>query len=173
MQEDRFDQLYDKYVQLVYWAAYGVSRDKDDASDAVQTVFLRAYQHLDQLFAMTEPQQKGWLYRVAVNFSIDQKRKKGRSIPTEDAILDLAPVDESTLPEATFLSQEQQNQVRRAVEQLPENYRQPVMLYYFAGLSYHEISSLMSISEGTLKSRMSRARTLLANQLSKGGISHG
>ena len=72
-------------------------------------------------------------------------------------------------PEQAAISREQQRIVRCLVEELPEKYRQPILLYYFAQMDYAAMASMLGLSQGTLKSRMARGRTLLKNALEKGG----
>ncbi|OQB23484.1 MAG: ECF RNA polymerase sigma factor SigW [Firmicutes bacterium ADurb.Bin182] len=172
MPERDFEAIYAAYSQMVYWTAYSVSKNHHTALDAVQNVFLRVLKHLSKLQSMTDGQLKGWLYRVTVNQDLDRIRKEKREVLSADPAPNVS-VPESDLPEAAAMSREQRETVRNSIEALPEHYRQPVMLYYFAELSYSEISELLGVSEGTLKSRMSRARDILAHSLLKAGDKNG
>lgn len=136
--------------------------------DAAQNVFLRVFKHEKKLREMNDAQLRAWLYRVATNAALDILRRSKRVLPAEDAALEL-PADESELPESILLDKESRNTVRECVNRLPELYRSPIILYYFSGLSYLEIADLLEVSEGTIKSRMSRARGILSAMLLKGG----
>jgi len=167
MEKPTLEALYDSHYKTVYWAAYGVSRDAEAAADAVQNAFLSAHRNMRTLETLTNGQIRAWLYRVAVNSSIDMLRRGRRSVPAEDPGATLA--DPGPGPEAQLEQNETQRAVRRALDSLPEKYRQPLYLYYFAELDYHEIARTLSMSEGTLKSRMSRGRDMLKAALQKGG----
>ena len=165
-----FDAVYRAYARMVYWTAYGIVKNESDALDISQDTFLRAMQHARELARMTDAQQKGWLYRVAYNLCMDKKRKEKREFPAEtDAIFEGPTADEATLPELSALNNEQKARVRRAIDTLPDAYRETVVLHYFSGLAYEEIASLTGVSEGTVKSRMSRAKAKLAQTLQKDG----
>lgn len=167
MPQRDFDTLYEAHAKTVYWAAYGVTKDAQAAEEAVQTVFLRAFQHMDTLSSMSEAQCRSWLYRAATNSGIDQLRRNKHLVSTEDA--GLYEADDAPGPEQAAISREQQRIVRCLVEELPEKYRQPILLYYFAQMDYAAMASMLGLSQGTLKSRMARGRTLLKNALEKGG----
>lgn len=167
MEKPTLEALYEAHAKTVYWAAYGVSRDAEAAADAVQNAFLSAHRNMQTLETMTSEQARAWLYRVAVNSSIDMLRRNRRSIPVEDAGI-LEP-DTALGPEAQAEKNETREAVKRALANLPEKYREPLFLYYFAELDYHQIAALLQTSEGTLKSRMSRGRDMLKNELKKGG----
>ncbi len=159
--------LYDAHVKVVYWAAYGVTHNAESAKDAVQNAFLSAHRNMSALKSMTNEQCRAWLYRCAVNTSIDMLRRNKRSIPVEDAGVleaDLAPG-----PEAQAERNEQNAALHAALAALPEKYRQPLYLYYFAEMDYHELAHALDVNEGTLKSRMSRGRGMLEKALRKGG----
>lgn len=167
MAQQTLEALYEAHAKTVYWAAFGVSHNAEAAADAVQNAFLSAHQHMDTLAELTSEQCRAWLYRCAVNSSIDMLRRNKRSIPTEDA--GVAVPDTAHGPETQAEINETREVIRRELDALPEIYREPLYLYYFAELDYHQIAQLMNMSEGTLKSRMSRGRELLKKGLRKGG----
>ncbi len=166
-----FDELYNAHAKMAYWAAYSVTKQQSAAEDAVQTVFFNAYKNLQAISDMDEPARKAFLYRSAVNAGIDLLRRDKHTTPVADMPVDAA-APEADGPEASAISRDTRNTVRAAIDQLPEKYRQPILLYYFADFDYHEISEALSLSEGTLKSRMSRARDMLQKTLKKGGVLH-
>ena len=107
------------------------------------------------------------MYRVTVNLCMDLKRKQKREIPVEE----FDEQAESTvfdLPEPAMISKEQRERVRSAIDKLPEIYRQAVLLHYFSNLGYEEIASLGNTTEGTIKSRMFRAKQRLYAALKEG-----
>ncbi len=162
-----FDALYEAHAKTVYWTAYGVSRDSGAAQEVVQNVFLRAFQHLSTLSELSEEQRRAWLCRAAINSGIDGLRRNKRYVIVEDAGVNEA--DGGQGPEEAAVNAEFRRTVRAGVDGLPEKYRMPILLYYFAELDYHSIAMTLGISEGTLKSRMSRGRQMLKKELMKGG----
>ena len=162
-----FDSIYVGFSRMVYWTAYGVTKSESDAMDASQEVFLRVLKHMKKLEDVTEPQLKSWLYRVTVNLCLDQKRRAKREQPQEE--LPEVPVyNEAELPEPAAVTAEESRVLRAAIDALPDIYRETVVLHYFSGMQYEEIARLQGTSEGTIKSRMSRAKARLAQAL-KGG----
>lgn len=167
MQELTLEALYGAHAKTVYWAAYGVLRDPELARDVLQNVFLSAHRNMQMLAGLAEEQCRAWLYRCAVNGGIDVLRRNKRSIPVENVGALLA--DKAPGPEAEAESNEIKKAVRKALNELPEKYRQPLYLYYFAELPYHEIATILKMNEGTLKSRMSRGRAMMGQTLREGG----
>lgn len=166
------ESIYTACSRMVYWAAYGVTRRESDAMDVMQNTFLRAMSHMDQLQAMNDAQLKGWLYRVAVNLCKDAIRKQSRETLTDEAI---EPKGDNVyeLPEAAAVSAEEKRRVRAAIDELPDIYRQTVLLHYFSGCDYKQIAQLMGTTEGNVKSRMSRAKQRLYSILREGGEDYG
>lgn len=167
MPQRDFESVYADFSRLVYWTAYGVMRSEQDALDVSQNVFLRVFSHISSLSGMTDPQIKGWLYRVTVNLCIDDKRRKAREVPVEEDY-DSVETDESVLPEPSALTGETRATVQAAIDALPDVYRETVTLHYFAGMNYAEIAELSGTTEGTVKSRMSRAKARLCAILKEG-----
>lgn len=156
-----FGDLVRAYQRPVYNLAYRILGDASAAEEAAQEAFLRAYQHLRSY----QPGRKfaNWLLSITSHYCIDQLRK--RRLTT----LSL----EGTLPPETFRSgrptpeqvvdqQEQEMLVQRMLAQLSPDYRVVVALRYWYELSYREIAEAVGISEGAVKSRLFRARAMLA-----------
>lgn len=173
MPERDIESIYRNCARMVYWAAYGITRRESDAMDAMQNTFLRAMAHMEQLKDMNDAQLKGWLYKVAVNLCRDAARKGSRETLTEDTIEPAGTENVYEMPEAAAISAEEKARVRAAVDQLPDIYRQTVLLHYFSGCDYKQIAQLMGTTEGNVKSRMSRAKQRLYSILQKGGEDRG
>lgn len=168
-----FDAIYTNYSRMVYWAAYNVTKNHDTALDVSQEVFVRVLKHLGSLKGYDDARIKRWLYRVAVNASLDILRKNKSETLYDEPPYD-APTDcRSELPEEAAESNEQNLILKRCIDKLDEHYRTPVMLHYFSGLGYSEIASMLGVAEGTVKSRISRAKTMLASDLKREGIDYG
>ncbi len=159
-----FDKIYTAYSRLVYWAAYKVIPHRETAEDITQSVFEKVLANGKKLSSFEEPQLKVWLYRVATNLALDIARK-GSKEQLNDAPLSEEIPDASSSPEETIVDKHCGNSVRRAINELSEIYRQVIILHYFSEMTVQEISKSTGISEGTIKSRLVRARALLAKTL--------
>lgn len=164
MKNSAFEKIYAEYSRLVYWAAYRVAPSRETAEDITQMVFERVLLNESKLEKLNEAQLKAWLYRVATNLALDILRKASHekldSEPMSEEIADNSPS-----PELQTADKEQCFQVRRAIDELDEVYRQVIILHYFSELTTREISNVTGISEGTIKSRLVRARALLQEKL--------
>ncbi len=162
-----FDEIYNEYSRLVYWAAYRVVLHCETAEDITQSVFVKVLSN-EGLLARLSPQQlKSWLYRTSTNLAIDFVRKhKKESLNIEP--FDEVVQDEHSDPETVSIEHDMCLHVKNAVDSLDDIYRQVIIMHYYSNLTVKEISSLTGISEGTLKSRLVRARTLLAEKLKDG-----
>lgn len=154
------ESIYTDCSRMVYWAAYSVTRNESDALDTMQNTFLRAMDHLSLLQGMNDAQLRSWLYRVAVNLCKDNLRKQNRVTLMEETP---EPQGDNVyeLPEAALIAAEEKARVRRAIDQLPDIYRETVLLHHFSGCDYKQIARLTGTTEGNVKSRMSRAKQRL------------
>ncbi len=159
-----FDKIYNDYSRLVYWAAYRVVAQCETAEDVTQTVFERVLLNESKLARLNEPQLKSWLYRVATNLALDITRKGMRERLDAEPLSEEIP-DESPTPEAEAMERNRTERIRAAIDSLDEAYRQVILLHYYSELTVREISECTGISEGTIKSRLVRARMLLADKL--------
>ena len=162
---DAFAAIVTRHQDELYTMALRLLGTPSDAADVVQETFLRAYVRLPELHAQTV---RAWLFRVAVNCSHDVQRRLVRkpADPLEDAegnIIDLP--DPGLGPEASALARERVGVVREALQKLPPDFRAAVVLRDVNELSYEEMSDALRIPIGTVKSRLSRARTMLAATL--------
>ncbi len=167
------ETLYRSYARTVYWVAYGMLHDREAASDVTQTIFLRAIGHMRTIAGLREYQQKAWLCSAAKNASLDLLRKYKREMSFEELPEAEGNYDPSGLPEAELINAEQHEVLAALVDNLPEAYRQPILLYYFAELGQQEIARTLSLNESTLRSRLHRAKAMLLHAIEKGGVLHG
>ena len=147
------DQAYAKYADRVFAAAFSVCRDRADADDVTQDTFMRYLTHGQDF--RSEEHVKAWLLRVAVNRARDLARSFWRR--------NRAPWEE-TMAELAF-DEPADGRLFEAVMGLPEKYRIAVHLHYYEGYTVAEMAHLLSVREGTVKSWLTRARTLLKNIL--------
>jgi len=171
-----FEDLVTAYEKNVYNLALRMTRNEEDASDMAQEAFIKAYNSLpnfrgDSKFSV-------WLYRIVSNVCLDFLRKQSRrpavSLSMEDEegeSSELEIPDESQSPEQLLERKMTRESVRRALELLPEEHRQILLLREIQGLSYEEIGQTLSLEEGTVKSRIFRARKkLCAFLMNEGNI---
>ena len=154
---DAFAALVIRYQRPVYNAAWWVLRNADDANDVSQIVFMKVAERLDEF----DPNYRffSWIYRIAVNESLNLLRRNGREDPLDEEI-DL-PGPESDDPERQASEAERNGRVRTAVMRMSVNDRTVLMLRHFSDLSYHEIAAILDLDEKTVKSRLFEARQRL------------
>jgi RNA polymerase sigma-70 factor (ECF subfamily) len=155
--------LYDRYRQLVYRTALGITGDPDVASDLLQDVFLRLHRFADRIDV--ERPLEPWLYRMTANLAYTWiKRRKRWLQPLEDLAEWLVGSARNTPHEVVEMRDEWQ-QVQKAVSGLPLAQRVVVVLYYLNDLSLQEISDILDVPVGTVKSRLHYGRQALKKNL--------
>lgn len=148
-------------------AAYGLARwlvgNDGDAEDVAQEAIMKAYQAFSK-FRGTDG--KAWLLTIVRNQSFRHlERRRARAVePLEEDLL--VPIFEET-PEAALIRALDAERVRKAVEELPEAYREVIVLREFEDMSYAEIAGVIGSPPGTVMSRLSRARAMLAKSLAE------
>ncbi len=156
--------LVDEYAATLYRVAFSVLRNTADAEDAVQEAFLRVLRHRDSLGEVRDP--RVWLIRIVWNIVLDRKRR-AKTRPETDDVTELARV----LPAGGLSAEERaaaaQHHVHvlACVEQLPAKEREVMMLSAFEELSSVEIAAVLGITESSVRSRLFRARNLMAELL--------
>jgi RNA polymerase sigma-70 factor (ECF subfamily) len=164
-----YNTLVLHYQDVVYNVAYRIMSEPDAAADASQEAFISAYKALNRFRGGNF---KAWLMRIVTNACYDElRRRKRRPQSSLDEIVEnyessplLISQDEPG-PEKHSQQIELVEAIRRCMEELPEDQRVAAVLCDVEGYSYQEISSIMSISLGTVKSRLSRARAKLRDCL--------
>jgi RNA polymerase sigma-70 factor (ECF subfamily) len=167
LQGDRtaFGQLVQAYERPVYNLTYRMLGDAAEAEDAAQETFLRAYSKL----ATYQPERKfvNWLLSIASHHCIDRLRRRTRA-PQLSLDAPLPPqwtMSNAPHPDQAVSKKQQREQVREVLETLPPDYRAAVVMRYWYGLSYREIADAMSTTESAVKSRLHRARRMMAQEL--------
>ena len=161
---DEFSILIRRYIQRIYRVSYGILRNRDDAEDVAQETFVRAYQSIGR-FDESRPIFP-WLHRIARNLSlnrIERVNNREATLPDGDYLAERTPG-----PELAAVMAEQLEEVRNAVERLPESYREIIELSHFQECSYREISEILSVPIGTVMSRLYNARQKLKTLLEEG-----
>jgi RNA polymerase sigma-70 factor (ECF subfamily) len=162
--EEALAALVSQYAGTLYRVAYSVLRNASDAEDAVQEAFLRVLRHRETLTEVRD--QRVWLIRIVWNIVLDRKRRS-KTRPETDDVSELArvlPASGLSAEERTAAAQHHAH-VLGCVEQLPAKERQVLMLSAFEELNSVEIASVLGISESSVRSRLFRARNLMAGLL--------
>ena len=160
-----FTRLVEAYQRPVYNLAYRMLGNADEAEEAAQETFLRVYTQLGTY----QPGRKfsSWLFSIASHHCIDVLRRRRLtwlSIEDEEAPAEMLTSD-APGPEDTMLQNEQETTVRKMLSTLPPDYRLPVVLRYWHELSYEEIAEATHSTVSAVKSKLFRARAMLANQV--------
>jgi len=170
-----FEKLVLANQKNMYNLALKMTGNQDDALDISQEAFLKAYRQLDGFRG--ESRFSVWLYRLTYNLCIDFLRKKPRSMGVisltyqDDSgdIQDIEIPDIRNLPEEGALREETRKAIASGIDELSQRHREILVMREITGMSYSEIAETLNLSEGTVKSRLARARLSLANFLVKKG----
>ena len=171
--EDAFAELVARYRNQITSYIYRMTNDYDGAVDLAQETFLRVYRAAGRY--QTTHAFSTYIYRIATNLAISELRKRKRrrlvsltgllsSADGEEA-RDFDAPDERPLADAELVDAEQKRVVKRAILTLPDKYRAPLVLRDVEGKSYDEIAKILATSEGTVKSRINRARNFLRDKV--------
>jgi RNA polymerase sigma-70 factor (ECF subfamily) len=158
-----FGKLIEAYQTPVYNLAYRMLNNSGEAEEAAQEAFIRAYTRLDSY----NPAHKfsTWMLSITSNYCIDLIRKRRALLLSIDEPLPAHPAlqsEKSKGPESQMVMNEQQEMVQGLLQELPEDYREAVVLRYWYEMSYDEIAEVMNTTVSAIKSRLFRARRLLA-----------
>ena len=159
-----FAHLVDTYQVPVYNLCYRMLGSAPEAEDAAQETFVRVHKHLEGY----DPQQKlsSWVLAVASHYCIDRLRRRRITWLSLENILPLQPTPTGALqPEDTMIDRESCSEVRDLLQSLPAEYRLVIALRYWQDLSYAEIAQAVGATESAVKSRLHRARKMLAERL--------
>ena len=171
-----FEALVLEHEKKVYNLALRMVGNEEDARDMAQEAFIRAFSSLDSFRG--DSKFSVWLYRLTSNVCIDLLRSRGRrqtvSLTVDDDESDAAELeipDDRFSPERAFERAETRENVKRGLDTLSPEYRQILLLREISGLTYEEIGKALGLEEGTVKSRIFRARKkLCAFLLEEGNI---
>jgi RNA polymerase sigma-70 factor (ECF subfamily) len=156
--------LVNQYAATLYRVAFSVLRNSADAEDAVQEAFMRVLRHRERLDEVRD--RRVWLIRIVWNIVLDRKRR-AKTRPETDDVSELArvlPAGGLSADQRAMAAQHHAH-VLQCLEQLPAKERQVLMLSAFEELSSVEIAAVLDITESSVRSRLFRARNLMAGLL--------
>ena len=159
-EREAFEELVRRHRARVYALALRICRNADDAEDALQETFIAAYRALPRFDSRARVST--WLYRIATNKCYDVLARRRPAA-------DVGALSEPADPQDPFARSEAQTLLTRALDALPEQFREAALLCDVCGLTPAEAGEVTGIPEGTMKSRSFRARALLAVALRAGG----
>ncbi|RFU61460.1 RNA polymerase sigma factor SigW [Bacillus sp. V59.32b] len=168
--QDAFGEIVELYKDKVFQICFRMLGNRHEAEDMAQEAFLRAYVNI-QSFNINM-KFSTWLYRIATNLCIDRIRKKKPDFYLDAEVAGAEGLDmysqiaaDTALPEDEVESLELQETIQAEILKLPEKYRSPIVLKYIEELSLKEISEILDLPVGTVKTRIHRGREALRNQL--------
>ena len=165
-EEEALAALVSEYAGTLYRVSFSVLRNAADAEDAVQEAFLRVLRHRDTLDEVRD--RRVWLIRIVWNIVLDRKRR-AKTRPETDDVAELARVlpAEGLSAEDRAAAAQHHAQVLACVETLPAKEREVLMLSAFEELTSVEIAQVLGITESSVRSRLFRARNLMAGLLGR------
>jgi RNA polymerase sigma-70 factor, ECF subfamily len=158
---DAFTDLVVRYQRPIYNAAFWILRSADDAKDIAQDVFLKVAERLDEYDS--HHRFFSWIYRIAVNESLNLLRRNGNQEWLDDEV-DI-PGPDTANPESQATAAERSRHIQRALMDLSVNDRTVLMLRHFSDCSYDEIAEILELDAKTVKSRLFEARHRLRETL--------
>ena len=145
-QRRAFERVVREYSEQLYWQVRCIVLTHEDANDVMQNVFIKAWTHLDGFHQ--DSRLYTWLYRIAVNESLDFMRRQKNAVSTDDVDSGIA---NTLMADRYFDGNETEAQLQEAIAQLPEVQRRVFTLRYFDDMKYSDMSQLLDTSEGSLK----------------------
>jgi len=169
-EQKAFTELMQRYHGPLFNLLYKMVRNREETEDLVQEAFMKAFASLatfNEEFAFST-----WLYKIAINNTIDHLRKKklrtyslDKPIQSKEGELKREYPDLQSSSDHDLLSTEKTGLITKAIADLPEKYRKVILLRHSDELSYEEISEITKVPLGTVKARIFRAREMLKRKL--------
>ncbi len=162
--QDAFAELVYTYQDSVYNLCYRMLYDRGEAEDAAQEAFLRAFLNLQRY----DPARsfKTWLLTIASNYCIDRiRRRRLQWLSLDDSLPNMTLREDEPEPEDVTIFHEQSAAIQKLLHRLPPDYRAAVVLRYWYDYSYVEIADILDTTESAIKSRLFRARQMLAESM--------
>jgi RNA polymerase sigma-70 factor (ECF subfamily) len=172
-----FEELVKMYQDRIYALSYQLTGNHADAEDLAQNTFIKAYRALPKF--RNEADFGTWLHRIAVNLSINEKRKRrpdvslDNPVQTMDGEMPRMVASDTESPEEAYENKEFSGMVRRALKELSVEHRAVLVLREMQGYSYDEIAVMLDCSLGTVKSRINRARQTLKKEITRLAAKNG
>lgn len=179
LKRERFEKEALIHLDALYRTALRMTKNEGDADDLVQETFLKAYRFWDKF--QEGSNCRAWLFKIMTNIFINNYRAKAWT----PQIVDLEDVDDDFLfgqlsalgpsetPEKLFFNKVFDDDVKKAIDELPDDFRLVVILSFLEGFSYQEVADIVGLNIGTVKSRLHRGRKLLQKSLWEYAVKNG
>lgn len=170
---DAFEEIIAKYEKRVFGLIYNVIKNENEIEDVAQEVFMKVYKNLDRFKGNSSLYT--WIYRITTNLCLDYIKKKKEVIYIDEKLqLDDGEVEfqipsDEKLQDELYEEKELKEKLQKSITKLPEKQQMMIILRDIKGLSYEEISEILEIKLGTVKSQINRARLKLKELLEKDG----
>ena len=156
---DAYGQLVDRYKNAVYHHCFAIVRDEDVAEDIAQETFIAAYYALNK-FDANRGKLSTWLFTIATRRALNWLKRAAKSVQADDEL-----IAQITSPHAGPSDEALQSELQDAIDRLQPKYRAIISLYYWQGLTYHDIANVLQKPEGSVKVWMQRAKQELRKEL--------
>ncbi|WP_250278510.1 RNA polymerase sigma factor [[Clostridium] colinum] len=162
-EKDYFSEIISRHKNLVYSVVLRMVNNQDDANDLAQEVFIKIYKNLDKYFP--DFKFSTWIVKITTNHVIDYRRKKKyETVPMDE--IEYKLISEKS-PEQNCLEKEERLMLNQLLNNLPDIYKVPIVLYHQQGLSYQEIADTINEPLSKVKNRIFRGRRILKEELLK------
>ena len=166
-----FESMYNKTYKLVYYIINRIVFDKQVSEDLVQDTYVSAYKNMDSLDPLNEETFKSWVGVIASNKAKDYLKKKRPNLfadmTTDDIEFEPEDTRISVRPDQEYHANDLKKIVREIMEELPEDQRLMIMMFYFQELSIKEIAATTQLNENTIKSKLNYAKAKIKNAFDK------
>lgn len=163
--EEAYRQIVEEYGNRLLRTCYLILKDRGEAEDVVQETFIKVFKNIGSFRESSGIYT--WIYTIALNLSRDRLRKKKDMVVLEDEWVGNMDVESEIEREID------RELLRKELFEINSLYREVLVLFYFEELSIKEISNLLNEKEGTIKSKLSRGRSILKESILKGGRLNG
>ncbi|HAY13235.1 MAG TPA: sigma-70 family RNA polymerase sigma factor [Fimbriimonadaceae bacterium] len=170
---DRYEREFRAIYSALYGTALRMTRDPDRAADLVQEASVRGYEAFDKFDGRNF---KAWMLRIMTNLYINQYRRNyrtGGQVSLEDEHVEEAAAPPAEIPDMQLFSEMLEEEVENALGDVPDSFRQAVILADIEGLSYDEIAAIVDAPVGTVRSRIARGRAHLRQSLERYAVERG
>jgi len=158
-------QLVDRHLGRVHRLATRLLDDASEAEDVAQELFLRLWQAAPN-WRRGEARVSTWIHTVTLNLCRDRLRRRRPQLRIDETVEHLLPADEAAQPEHSLQTGQREQQLRAAIQALPERQREALLLFHFEGLDQAECAAALDVSVDALESLLARARRALKQRCS-------